>query len=261
MNVNSFCNDRRHRSEYPKKPRVNFFSYIINNYFVPESNSSSVWIIAQQNTVQPFQYFFNVEDLACVLLALLENLQVHGKGSVRWFLAQYTVPSLRKLEMVNEEFMFVKNFVGRNLTTCALRVRDSGVVWVLNVTRMVVSAYQVYHEVSAPYKRSHVLYNHDHQQTRQTPRMEAATTSLTQVAAYLGVKAQTVYAYVSRGLLTPVRRGGPGGSLFDATAVQALRDGLARPARRSAAVPVEVRTQITQIRGDRLAYRGRDVVD
>ncbi len=89
-----------------------------------------------------------------------------------------------------------------------------------------------------------------------TPTMTTA-----QVAAYLGVKAQTVYAYVSRGLLTPVRRGGPGGSLFDAAAVQALRDGLARPARRSATVPVEVRTQITQIRGDRLGYRGRDVVE
>lgn len=92
--------------------------------------------------------------------------------------------------------------------------------------------------------------------TSATPTMTTA-----QVAAYLGVKAQTVYAYVSRGLLTPVRRGGPGGSLFDAAAVQALRDGLARPARRSAAAPVEVRTQITQIRGDRLAYRGRDVVE
>lgn len=89
----------------------------------------------------------------------------------------------------------------------------------------------------------------------------SATMATAQVAAYLGVKPQTVYAYVSRGLLTPVRRGGPGGSLFDATAVQALRDGLTRPARRSAAAPVEVRTQITQIRGDRLAYRGRDAVE
>lgn len=88
-----------------------------------------------------------------------------------------------------------------------------------------------------------------------------ATLTTAQVAAYLGVKVETVYAYVSRGLLTPTRRGGPGGSLFDATAVQALREGLARPARRSGARPVEVRTQITRIHGDRLAYRGKDAVE
>jgi citrate synthase len=88
-----------------------------------------------------------------------------------------------------------------------------------------------------------------------------ATMTTAQVAAYLGVKPQTVYAYVSRGLLAPTRRGGPGGSLFDAAAVEALRSGLARPARRAGGGPVEVRTQLTQIHGDRLAYRGRDAVE
>lgn len=89
----------------------------------------------------------------------------------------------------------------------------------------------------------------------------AATLTTAQVAGLLGVKVETVYAYVSRGLLEPVRRGGPGGSLFDAAAVQALRDGLSRPARRATGDPVEVRTQLTRIEGDRLSYRGRDAVE
>ncbi len=92
--------------------------------------------------------------------------------------------------------------------------------------------------------------------SRAEPTMTTA-----QVAAYLGVKVETVYAYVSRGLLTPSRRGGPGGSLFEVRSVQALRDRLARPARRPADDPVEVRTQITRIHGDQLSYRGRDVVE
>ncbi|AXH96121.1 citrate/2-methylcitrate synthase [Ornithinimicrobium avium] len=89
------------------------------------------------------------------------------------------------------------------------------------------------------------------------------TLSTVQVAAYLGVKVETVYAYVSRGVLTPVRRGGPGGSLFDAEEVADLRDGVRRPAARAAAgASVEVRTRLTQVMTgpDRLAYRGRDVV-
>ena len=91
--------------------------------------------------------------------------------------------------------------------------------------------------------------------------VDPATLTTTQVAAYLGVKVETVYAYVSRGLLTPTRRGGPGGSLFDVAAVQALRDGLTRPARRSGADPVEVRTQLTHLRDDHLSYRGQDAVE
>lgn len=81
-----------------------------------------------------------------------------------------------------------------------------------------------------------------------------------QVADYLGVKIETVYAYVSRGLLVPVRRGGRGGSLFDAAAVHEIRDGLARPARRATTAPVEVTTQITRIEGDQLFYRGQEAV-
>ena len=90
------------------------------------------------------------------------------------------------------------------------------------------------------------------------------TLSTTQVAAYLGVKVETVYAYVSRGVLTPVRRGGPGGSLFDAQEVRDLREGTQRPAARPApGTAVQVRTRLTQVSTgpDRLTYRGRDVVE
>lgn len=90
------------------------------------------------------------------------------------------------------------------------------------------------------------------------------TLSTTQVAAYLGVKVETVYAYVSRGVLSPVRRGGPGGSLFDAQEVRDLREGTQRPAARPApGTAVQVRTSLTQVSTgpDRLTYRGRDVVE
>jgi citrate synthase len=75
-----------------------------------------------------------------------------------------------------------------------------------------------------------------------------------EVAERLGVKRETVYAYVSRGLLTSRR--GPGGraSTFD----QAEVDALARRQRRSGAEAV--RTRITLIAEDgRLYYRGVDV--
>jgi citrate synthase len=77
-----------------------------------------------------------------------------------------------------------------------------------------------------------------------------------EVADRLGVKPSTVYAYVSRGLLTSRR--GPGGraSTFDAREVEAL----ARRRRRSAG-PEGVRTAITLIGDDRLYYRGVDVLE
>jgi citrate synthase len=76
-----------------------------------------------------------------------------------------------------------------------------------------------------------------------------------EVARRLGVKPQTVYAYVSRGLLTSKR--GPGGrsSTFDPKQVDALA------ARQRRADAEAVRTGITLIDGDRYYYRGVDATE
>jgi citrate synthase len=88
-----------------------------------------------------------------------------------------------------------------------------------------------------------------------------------QVADRLGVKVETIYAYVSRGLLSgkpaPVGRG----SVFDAKDVEALlRSG--RRARQqiptdpaSSAHPLAVDTSITLIERDRLYFRGVDALE
>lgn len=83
-----------------------------------------------------------------------------------------------------------------------------------------------------------------------------------QVADYLGVKVQTVYAYVSRGVLAPVRREPGTGSLFALADVQALLGG-GRSGRRGrrAATSDDVRTTITEVTAGTLAYRGHDVAD
>ncbi|GAA5160142.1 citrate synthase [Ornithinimicrobium tianjinense] len=91
-------------------------------------------------------------------------------------------------------------------------------------------------------------------------RPEGELTSA-QVADYLGVKVQTVYAYVSRGVLTPLRRDPSAGSLFALADVQALAGGARSGRRRRPAASDDVRTAITEIGPGRLAYRGRDVTD
>lgn len=81
-----------------------------------------------------------------------------------------------------------------------------------------------------------------------------------QAAARLGVKPETVYAYVSRGLLTSTRLPGVRGSVFDVDEVEALagRD----TARRTDIGAVErIRTRITLIDDGHLYYRGRDAVE
>ncbi|MEU0370309.1 citrate synthase [Streptomyces sp. NPDC006283] len=80
-----------------------------------------------------------------------------------------------------------------------------------------------------------------------------------EAAERLGVKPETVYAYVSRGQLTS-RRGANGrGSTFDAAEV----DALARKGRRDAqpAGDLVFRTGITLIEQDRYYYRGVDAVE
>jgi citrate synthase len=84
-----------------------------------------------------------------------------------------------------------------------------------------------------------------------------------QVADQLGVKLQTVYAYVSRGLLT--RTLSPDGrtSRFDPGEVEQLvRRG--RPGgdrRRAGAVDVVLSSALTRLRDGQLLYRGHDVVE
>jgi citrate synthase len=77
-------------------------------------------------------------------------------------------------------------------------------------------------------------------------------------AERLGIKRATLYAYVSRGVL--VRRRAPGGrgSLFDAAEIEKLaRRGRPRHAPGGAELVIE--SALTEISGDRLRYRGRDV--
>ncbi|MYR40883.1 citrate synthase, partial [Streptomyces sp. SID5910] len=84
-----------------------------------------------------------------------------------------------------------------------------------------------------------------------------------EAAELLGVKPETVYAYVSRGQLGSRRAPGGRGSTFDAKEVQAL----ARRNRRETGTvqtsgqELAVRTRITLIEKDRYYYRGVDAVD
>jgi citrate synthase len=81
-----------------------------------------------------------------------------------------------------------------------------------------------------------------------------------QVSTRLGVKMQTVYAYVSRGALGRTLADDGRTSLFDAAEVERLaRHGRPRSdASRVGAVDVSLATSITEIHGDRLLYRGHD---
>jgi citrate synthase len=81
-----------------------------------------------------------------------------------------------------------------------------------------------------------------------------------EVARRLGVKRETVYAYVSRGVLARAPESTPGRSLFELAAVDALADGARHP-NRSGAIEVTVRTELTAIDPNgRLFYRGHDAV-
>ncbi|MGW2842879.1 citrate/2-methylcitrate synthase [Streptomyces sp. NPDC001493] len=83
--------------------------------------------------------------------------------------------------------------------------------------------------------------------------------STRETAALLGVKPETVYAYVSRGQLSSVRAPGGRGSTFDADEVRALarRTGRREPVPAGGADLV-FRTGITLIDQDRYYYRGVD---
>ncbi|MEU9645309.1 citrate synthase [Streptomyces sp. NPDC048188] len=86
-----------------------------------------------------------------------------------------------------------------------------------------------------------------------------------ETADLLGVKPETVYAYVSRGQLGSRRAPGGRGSTFDADEVRALarrnrRDGAA-PGAAATGQELTVRTRLTLIESDRYYYRGVDAVE
>jgi citrate synthase len=81
----------------------------------------------------------------------------------------------------------------------------------------------------------------------------------TEAAQRLGVKPATLYAYVSRGVLRRDRAADGRSSLFDPDEVERLaRRG--RPRRPAGATDITVESAITEISGDRLRYRGHDVI-
>ena len=98
--------------------------------------------------------------------------------------------------------------------------------------------------------------------TRQKPLRHDGRDYLTtaQVARRLGVKEQTIYAYVSRGQLVSTRIQGMSGSLFAVDEIEAMaeRDG----ARRGPGGAVErIRTQITLRENENLYFRGVSVAE
>lgn len=89
--------------------------------------------------------------------------------------------------------------------------------------------------------------------------------SSAQVAHHLGVKLATVYAYVSRGVLHPVRHPGQRGSWFALSEIAALtgESGANAPVprrRRAPGLTDDIRTSITLLDEDHFSYRGHDVV-
>ncbi|MFB8271585.1 citrate synthase [Streptomyces sp. NPDC055955] len=95
------------------------------------------------------------------------------------------------------------------------------------------------------------------------PAREARRLSTKETAELLGVKPETVYAYVSRGQLSSRRAGaGSRGSTFDAAEVEALAQRNKRePAAGSAPGELSVRTRITLIDKDRYYFRGVDATE
>ncbi len=80
-----------------------------------------------------------------------------------------------------------------------------------------------------------------------------------EAAERLGVKQASLYSYVSRGVLTRRKAEGSRESLFDAAEIEVLaRRG--RPRRARAATELVIETSLTEISGDRLRYRGLDVI-
>ena len=80
-----------------------------------------------------------------------------------------------------------------------------------------------------------------------------------EAARRLGVKQASLYSYVSRGVLTRRKADGSRASLFSATEVEGLaRRG--RPRRAPGPAELVIETELTEITGDQLRYRGMDAI-
>lgn len=82
--------------------------------------------------------------------------------------------------------------------------------------------------------------------------------SAAEASARLGIKRETLYAYVSRGLLTRERASGVRGSTFDPVEVDRLAGRGRVPDRSGREVRIE--SAVTTIEGGRYYYRGRDPI-
>ena len=81
----------------------------------------------------------------------------------------------------------------------------------------------------------------------------------TEAASRLGVKKETLYAYVSRGVLERHHAPDGRGSLFDRRAVEALaRRGRPRQSSRDTSINLLIQTRLTSIADDVVSFRGRD---
>jgi citrate synthase len=86
----------------------------------------------------------------------------------------------------------------------------------------------------------------------------ASSLTAAEAARRLGVKPATLYAYVSRGVLSRAKSADGRSSLFDAEEVERLaRRG--RPRRPAGVADITVESAITEITVDSLRFRGRDV--
>ncbi len=89
--------------------------------------------------------------------------------------------------------------------------------------------------------------------------MPAEWISAAEAARRLGVKQASLYSYVSRGVLARRKAQGSRASLFIASEVEGLaRRG--RPRRAPGAAELVIETELTEITGDHLRYRGIDAI-
>ncbi|MFE9460753.1 citrate synthase [Streptomyces californicus] len=95
----------------------------------------------------------------------------------------------------------------------------------------------------------------------ETDRHGAPRLTTREAADLLGVKPETVYAYVSRGQLSSARAAGGRGSTFDADEVRALARRSQRRDPSPAGSDLVFRTGITLIEDDRCYFRGVDATE